>query len=97
MFTQPLRAFRKVFIGVPRARIELYRKESPKIAGGTVEERLAEDLAADFAQHALEGISDAPLKPWSFHKVNLSGRPLEIEGRQPDLSFDGMKAWIVLR
>jgi integrase len=95
--SQLLRDFRKVFVEVPRARIERYRKESPKIAADAAEERLAEDLASDFAQLALAKISDPPVRLWRIDKMALSGRPLEIDERQPDLSFDSMKAWIVLR
>jgi hypothetical protein len=90
-----LRDFRKVFAEVPRTRIERYRKESPKIAADTADERLAEDLAGDIAPHALARIPDSPPKPWCVEKVALSGRPSEIEERQPDLSFDSIKAWIV--
>jgi Phage integrase family len=92
---QPLRDFRKVFVELPRARIERYRKESPKIGTDTADERLAEDLADDIAPHALLRISDPPPRPWRVDEVALSRRPSEIEGRQPDLSFESMKAWIV--
>jgi integrase len=92
---QLLRDPRKVLIEVPRAQIERYSIESPKIAGDTTDERLAEDLAGDFAPRALAKTSDPPPRPWRVDRVTLSGRPLEIEGRQPDLSFDSIKSWIV--
>jgi integrase len=92
---QLLRDFRKVFVEVPRVRIERYRKESPKIAADIGDERLAEDLAGDIAPHAVAGIADPPPRPWRVDKVALSRRPSEIEGRQPDLGSDSMKAWIV--
>src|SRR5260221_212263 len=92
---QMLRNFRRVFVEVPRARIERYRKESPKIAADTADERLSEDLAGDVAPYALGRIPDPPPGPWRVDKVALSGYPSEIEGRQHDLSFDSMKAWFV--
>jgi len=92
---QQLRDFRRVFVEVPRARIQHYRKESAKIAADTADERLAADLAGDIAPHALARASDPPPKPWRVEKLALSGRPSEIEERQPDLSFDSIKAWIV--
>jgi len=90
-----LRNFRRVFVEVPRARIERYRKESPKIGADTADERLAEDLAGDVAPYALSRIPDPPPGPWRVDKVALSGYPSEIERRQHDLSFDSMKAWFV--
>ncbi len=92
---QMLRNFRRVFVEVPRTRIERYRKESPKIGADTADERLAEDLAGDVAPYALGRIPDPPPGPWRVDKVALSGYPSEIEGRQYDLSFDSMKAWFV--
>jgi hypothetical protein len=73
---QLLRDFRKVFVEVPRTRIERYRKESPKIAADTADERLAEDLAGDIAPHALARIPDPRPKPWRADKVALSAAVL---------------------
>jgi integrase len=88
---QLLHDFRKVFVEIPRVRIEYYRKESPK-SGTDTAERLAEDLVGDIAPHALVRIPNSPSRPWRIDKVALSRRPSEIEGRQPDLNFNGMKA-----
>jgi hypothetical protein len=83
-------------VEVPGTRIERYREQSP-YAGEATDEQLAEYLAGEIGPHALARAGFHRSGRWCIDSVALPQRSQEIEARQSDFSYDGMKAWIPTR
>lgn len=83
-------------VEVPGARIKKYREQSPD-TGEATDEQLAEYLAGEIGPHPLARAGFRRSGRWCIDSVALPQHPRWIEARQPDFSYDSLRAWLPTR
>jgi hypothetical protein len=82
-----------VFVEVPSARIDRYRKDFLDFAKDATDKEIAEYLASQIAPYLLARAPNSYPPPWLIDPIAIPQLPSGIEARQPDIDYNGMKAW----